>query len=115
MKYHAVAFTSILSLGLLLTVSCAKKKCTPLNCSSPVQMEVLRDCTGTYLRSYNGEPKTDFTDYKVCNFKCLKNKETGEQVSICYEEVSDCEQSKRIIVCDMLHEYKAMIRVTVTE
>ncbi len=62
-------------------------------------MDVVRDCTGTYLRF--GEK-----DYPVCNDEILKDKATWTSVRVRYKEVGDGKcAGKGKYVCAMLHPF----------
>jgi hypothetical protein len=105
----------LLSAVVALATFCKKRSCGNNECSQYATMEVNKDCTGTYLRWYADQEKKNFKDYKVCNEKCLKKKSTGDMVSVCYKELSDCDRNDKIIVCDMLHETHGVIEVTKVE
>lgn len=86
-----------LTLLLSLLTSCGTSK--------GISAEVVRDCTGVYVR-------VDNKDYFVCNKSALVDKENGAQVNIKMEEdqADNCE-GKNDIVCMMYHEHKGVVKV----
>lgn len=65
--------------------------------------EVVRDCTGTYLRIEN-------EDLKVCNSEILDGYLEGEKVNAKYKKVQDCADEGA--VCMLYHEYSASIEIS---
>ena len=65
--------------------------------------EVIRDCTGTYLR-------IDNEDYKVCNSEILNDYTEGASVSVKYKKVQNCEDEGA--VCMLYHSYFASIEIS---
>ncbi|SKB75315.1 hypothetical protein SAMN05660477_01023 [Soonwooa buanensis] len=81
------------------------------SCSSLVKNEaetgnIVRDCTGTYIRIAG---KGDFL---VCNDKLIKDKKDGEKLNVSYEMTKDCSERDGIVTCMMYHEHKGLIRIT---
>ena len=68
------------------------------------QAEVIRDCTGTYLRI--GE-----IDYKVCNLDKVASFSTRTQVEVRFDKIEDCHCYQEVIVCEMLHEHSGWMDV----
>lgn len=66
---------------------------------------IVRDCTGTYLRVTENE------DYLVCNAEILEAKKDGEKVSLIFDYTKTCAERDGKIMCMMFHENKGMIRV----
>jgi hypothetical protein len=79
---------------LVLTTSCKKNL---------EGAEVVRDCTGTYLR-------IDDEDFKVCNDEILDDYTEGASVNVRYKKVQDCEDDGA--VCMLYHRYSASIEIT---
>lgn len=71
---------------------------------SEKNMEVIKDCTGSYLRD-NGK------DYKVCNIEMLENYESGQDVTVAYAHLSSCEALDTVIVCELYHPYEGWIKI----
>ncbi len=67
---------------------------------------IVRDCTGTYIRIAG---KGDFL---VCNDKLIKDKKDGEKLNVSYEMTKDCSERDGIVTCMMYHENKGLIRIT---
>ena len=67
-------------------------------------MEVVKDCTGVYLRE-NG------IDHLVCNKELLSDYESGEQVKITFENVNECYGLQDEVTCMMAHAYQDKIEI----
>lgn len=47
-------------------------------------MEVIKDCSGVYLRARNGQ------DFKVCNEELLDNINGGTKIKVTYDNLTEC-------------------------
>ncbi len=83
--------------GMLLFVAGSCSKWTK-------KMEVVRDCTGVYL-------KKDSKDFKVCNESKLDAYETGTKITVDYDVLAECFGLIEQPVCLMYHEYESRIEV----
>ena len=68
------------------------------------KMEVVRDCTGVYL-------KKDKKEYKVCNESKIENIATGEKIKVDYDVLSECFGLIEQPTCMLYHEYESLIEV----
>lgn len=77
--------------------------------SKGVEVEVIKDCTGVYVRSNN-------EDFFVCNKSVLAENEPGSKVIVKMEEdqAENCE-GKDDIVCMMYHEHKGVVRIKLVD
>lgn len=93
--------SQLLSVGTLslLLFSCAAMK------EKVSTGTIVRDCTGTYLRTGANE------DYLVCNAQVLASKKAGEKVSLTYVDAKECKENEGKVICMIYHESKGMIRV----
>lgn len=88
----------ILLLGAcLMTSSCEK---------TSFKMEVVKDCTGAYLRDKNG------LDYYVCNDELLEGIATGSKIKVSYDKLEQCFGLLEEPTCEMLHQHSGVIEVT---
>ncbi len=79
------------------------------SCNKDVyKMEVVRDCTGVYLRE-NG------TDHYVCNSSVLSSFATGDKIKVQYDVLVECFGLIESSVCMLYHEYQDKIEVTSIE
>ncbi len=67
-------------------------------------MEVVRDCTGTYLRD-NG------SDFYVCNEEILSSYSTGDKVKVQYDVLTECFGLIEQPVCLLYHEFEDKIEI----
>lgn len=67
--------------------------------------EIVRDCTGTYIRIDNK------VDYLVCNAEILSEKKEGESVSVIYDFEKTCDELDNKATCMIYHEHKGKIRI----
>ncbi|SFT53497.1 hypothetical protein SAMN05216474_1145 [Lishizhenia tianjinensis] len=72
-------------------------------CSKQEDMQLIKDCTGTYLRKNK-------KDLKVCNDEILTNYEENELITVVYERVEDCAPQQGF-VCELYHEHEGYIVV----
>lgn len=86
----------LISLSTLVIAACGTK--------SNTEMEVIRDCTGTYLRNND-------KDYHVCNVTTLEDKSEGEMVVVSYTHLEQCTEGPDI-VCELYHKNEGWIEVT---
>lgn len=77
------------------SVSCTKRN---------VETVISRDCTGTYVTVGN-------YDYKVCNIEITDAFEDGKEVEIDYRKVNKCSDLEGTVRCEMLHKFKAYIKI----
>ena len=88
----------ILVIGILLfTTSCEKTK---------FKMEVVKDCTGVYLRDQNGK------DFYVCNDEILEGYTTGTKIKVSYDNLEQCFGLLEVPSCEMVHLNSGVIEVT---
>ncbi len=90
-------FGFLLIAVLLGTASCEKTK---------FKMEVLKDCTGVYLRDQNG------LDYYVCNEEILEGITTGTKIKVSYDKLEQCFGLIEEPACGTTHENSGVIEVT---
>lgn len=87
---------TVLTSGIILALlGCGKNKNSA---------EVIRDCTGVYLR-------IDHQDYKVCNTESLESYSDGAKVKATYKKVNSCANDTNV-VCMMYHAYVNEIEVS---
>ena len=89
-------FLFLFTFFLFLTVSCDKKT---------QKMEVVRDCTGTYL-------KKDGKDHYVCNESKLSSYASGDKVKVQYDVLAECFGLIDQPVCLLFHEFEDKIEIT---
>ena len=68
-------------------------------------MEVIRDCTGTYLRE-NG------SDHYVCNEDVLSSYAPGDKVKVQFDVLTECFGLIDQPVCLLYHEFEDKIEIT---
>lgn len=68
------------------------------------EMTVVRDCTGTYLRS-------EGKDYHVCNLEKAAAFSDGSKVTVSFQKTEKCSAADSLIVCMMYHENEGWIKV----
>lgn len=68
------------------------------------KMEVVRDCTGVYL-------KKDTKEYKVCNESKLDGIATGEKIKVDYDVLTECFGLITPPTCASSHSYENLIEV----
>lgn len=68
------------------------------------KMEVIRDCTGLYL-------KKDTKEYKVCNESKLESIATGEKIKVDYDVLSECFGLIEPPTCTEFHNFENLIEV----
>lgn len=85
------------ALFALILVSCDKSK---------VKMEVVKDCTGVYLRDKSGR------DYKVCNEELLSSYSTGTKIRVSYDNLNECFGLIEDPSCSDEHLFEGNIEVT---
>lgn len=90
--------SACLAVAIFALASCATQK----NISQSAQ--VIRDCTGTYLR-------IDSKDYQVCNTEMMSNYAEGTMVNASFRKIDDC-PSKPEITCMMFHENEGWIEIS---
>ena len=71
-------------------------------CEKEDEMEVIKDCTGTYLRKNN-------KDFKVCNKEVLDEFDENVTVTVTYIKLEDCNEEG--FLCELYHEYEGFIEV----
>jgi hypothetical protein len=82
---------------LISTASCEKQ--------GNESMQVIRDCTGTYLRK-------DGKDYMVCNLEKVSQFADATKVKASFIRISECKGSAiNQIVCLMYHQNEGWIEV----
>jgi len=82
---------------LLSFLSCKKEQTE--------KVEVVRDCTGTYLRF-------DLKEYRVCNLEKVDSFPDGAMVEATFVKKNECNGSaKDAIVCAKFHQNDGWIRV----
>ncbi|HTN16950.1 MAG TPA: hypothetical protein VL092_04655 [Chitinophagaceae bacterium] len=69
------------------------------------KMTVVKDCTGSYLRS-GGK------DYHICNESKVASFADGTTVTASYKKVSDCKEQEGKVICMMYHENEGWIEIT---
>jgi len=67
-------------------------------------MEVVRDCSGVYL-------KKGTTEYKVCNESKLDGIATGDKIKVDYDVLSECFGLIEPPVCAEYHNFESLIEV----
>jgi len=100
---HLLFATFILVIAV--TTGCKKhdknRECN--NAAYSGGMQVIKDCTGTYLRYQQ-------KDYQVCNTAILANYDNGNSVIAGFNKISSCD-SIPPIVCFMLHPSEGIVEV----
>ncbi len=71
-----------------------------------INMIVIKDCTGSYLRDTSGK-----FDFQVCNIERLAGYENGTKVEAYFERLKECKSKDTLIVCKMFHENEGWIEV----
>lgn len=95
MKYST---TIILLICSVLFVACNKSTTTNA-------VQVVKDCTGTYLR-VSGK------DYHVCNTEYTDSFNNGDSVQVSWLKINTCTgTASKAIVCMMLHPSEAWIEI----
>jgi hypothetical protein len=94
MKIGIVFFSVAL---LLATSSCDKTK---------HKMEVVKDCTGVYLRARNGQ------DFKVCNDDLLENIAAGTKIKVRYDNLNECFGILEPITCGETPTFECKFEIT---
>lgn len=92
-----VLLIALLLGSVLLVESCDKSK---------VRMEVVKDCTGTYLRAKSG------LDYKVCNYTLLDSYADGTKIKVSYDNLSECFGLLEPSSCETAHVSEGVIEIT---
>ena len=69
-------------------------------------MEVIKDCTGVYLRARNGQ------DFKVCNDELLENISAGTKIRVSYDNLTECFGLIEPVTCTLTHVYEGTIEIT---
>lgn len=69
------------------------------------KMKVVKDCTGSYLRSNAG------FDYYVCNYAILNGYATGEKIRVKYDVLNECFGLISTPTCTQAHVYEDVIDV----
>jgi len=89
---------------LALVTGCKKhdKPCHGTGSCSNI-MQVVKDCTGSYLRYQQ-------KDYHVCNYSLLDGYADGDQVVAGFNKLSGCSTTPQI-VCQMLHANEGYVEV----
>ncbi len=67
-------------------------------------MQVVRDCTGTYLR-------INKKDYHVCNIERIATYADGQTIKAAFKKIGECEKQPEI-VCMMFHENEGWVEIT---
>ncbi len=70
------------------------------------RMEVIKDCTGVYLRTKNGQ------DYKVCNDELLENVNGGKKIKVTYDKLDECFGILEPTTCSETHTFEGKIEIT---
>ncbi|MFT6981809.1 MAG: hypothetical protein ACJAUD_000574 [Crocinitomicaceae bacterium] len=70
------------------------------------RMEVIKDCTGVYLRTKNGQ------DYKVCNDELLENVNGGTKIKVTYDNLDECFGILEPPTCSETHTFEGKIEIT---
>jgi hypothetical protein len=99
MKY---LFIASITLASLLQVGC-KKTDGPCRGQYSGSMQVVSDCTGSYLRYQQ-------KDYKVCNTAALAGYNSGDWVSASFNKIASCSNDPGYI-CQMYHENEGFVAV----
>ncbi|MCI5059378.1 MAG: hypothetical protein MRY83_24915 [Flavobacteriales bacterium] len=86
----------ILGIGAALTFGACKKE-------KNVSSEVIRDCTGTYLR-------LDEKDYKVCNIDILEGYESETNIIATFKKTNNCDDPE-VAVCLLYHPFEHYIKI----
>lgn len=82
---------------MFITLGCNKEK---------ERMEVIKDCTGVYLRARNGQ------DFKVCNDEMLDGIATGTKIKVSYDKLNECFGIIEPITCTQTHSFEGKIEIT---
>lgn len=86
-------------LAVIITISLS-------SCNKEYQkMEVVKDCTGSYLRTKAG------VDYYVCNFAILDGYVTGEKIRVKYDILNQCFGLIEEPTCTQSHSFEDVIDV----
>jgi hypothetical protein len=95
----SILFSLTLSIISFMVFSCASMK------NKPQSMQVIRDCTGTYLRFHE-------KDYHVCNLDALKGFADNQVVQASFSKTAECKDpSQPEMTCMMFHENEGWIQV----
>ena len=70
------------------------------------RMEVIKDCTGVYLRAKNGQ------DFKVCNDDLLDNINGGTKSKGTYDNLDECFGILEPPTCGETHTFEGKIEIT---
>lgn len=70
------------------------------------RMEVVKDCTGVYLRDRNGQ------DFKVCNDNLLENTAAGTKIKVRFDNLDECFGIIEPITCGEVHTFEGKIEIT---
>lgn len=77
--------------------------------SSQQKVEVIKDCTGMYLR-------VEGKDWQVCNEVMLKDYKSGDHITATFAKTETCpEFDGERAVCMMYHPKEGMIRISKIE
>lgn len=68
-------------------------------------MKVIRDCTGTYLRSEKGY------DFYVCNHEALDAYQDGKEIRVKTESVTACYGLLDEVSCSDVHIFEGKLEV----
>lgn len=71
-----------------------------------VKVEILKDCTGSYIRLKNGQ------DLKVCNSESLDPYATGTKLKVSYDKLEQCFGLVEEPICEMAHSFEGVIEIT---
>lgn len=69
-------------------------------------MEVIKDCTGVYLRDSSGK------DHYVCNEELLDSYATGTKIKVTYDNLEQCFGLLETPTCEMAHLFDGVIEIT---
>lgn len=69
------------------------------------KMKVVKDCTGSYLRSKAG------LDYYVCNYAILNDYATGEKIRVKYDVLNECFGLISTPTCTQSHTFEDVIDI----
>lgn len=69
-------------------------------------MEVIKDCTGVYLRDSSGK------DYYVCNEELLENYATGSAIKVTFDKLEQCFGLLETPTCTLSHLHEGVIEIT---